>query len=164
MGRSFLGVLVMDRTGKAGVEVRPATSIADFLFARRLRNAVRLNMTGNTAPIGLWQQLLFWWRRPPGLEIYMAEVDGERAGYLLLRPRGDTWLITEAVSGSFRRRGVAAAMIRFAQDRYPDITAEILAGNAASIALHRACGFQSSQEQTGTLVVYRFRRSLPDMP
>ena len=135
-------VAAMQESGKQGdVVLAEAVSLPDFLYCRQLRNRVRFNMTGDTEPISLPRQLKFWWRRPPNLALYIARVDGRRAGYLLLRDQGDTALITEAVDDAFRRRGVGAAMIRFAQARHADITADILATNAASLGLHRACGF-----------------------
>lgn len=132
------------------VKIRPARSLADYLFTRRLRNQVYLNMTGNPAPISLWQQLKFYWRRPAGFELFIAVFEDRRAGYLLLRPDGSTWLITEAVAKEFRGHGVATAMVRFAQSRFGDLTAHILLSNSASLRLHESCGFTRSSEDKQT--------------
>lgn len=123
------------------VEIRRAVSLADFLWLRRLRNANRTNLTGNPRPIGLLAQLRFWLRRPAGIDLYLATVDGRRAGYLLLRRAGDVVLVTEVVDARFRNRGVARRMIAFATGLHPFLTAEILADNEASRRLHLSAGF-----------------------
>lgn len=135
----------------------PAAGLADFMYVRHLRNAVRLNMTGHTGRIGVLRQLLFFLRPPAGMQLYIAWVGGRRAGYLLLRPEGETTLITEAVDEHFRRRGVASAMIRYAQQQKADITAHVRTSNAASCALHLGAGFvQTGADQS--MLIYRFRR------
>lgn len=126
----------------------------DFLFVRRLRNGVRMNMTGDTAPIGIWRQLRFWWRTPSGIDLYVAVIDGHRAGYLLLRKGGATTYITEAVDAAYRGRGIAKTMIRHAQGLCDDLTAEILLTNAASLRLHEAAGFVRAGDD-GRVAVYR---------
>ncbi len=80
-----------------------------------------------------------------------------RAGYLLLRRDGEAYLITEAVDESFRRSGVAARMVAFAQERCGDLTAEILLQNAPSIKLHQAAGFEFVRDD-GRVATYRFKR------
>jgi len=139
------------------VVMRPAVSLADFLYCRRLRNEVRLNMTGDTEPISLFRQLKFYLSRPAGIDIYIAWVEGRRAGYLLLRPQQGSTLITEAIDGAFRRRGIGAAMIRFALAHHADLTADILNSNTASVALHRSCGFVFVSEAKG-VSTYRLAR------
>lgn len=139
------------------VSLQPAESVTDFLFTRQLRNEVRLSMTGNTAPVSYLQQLRFYLNRPPQIQIYIARRGKRRVGYLLLRERGDTHLITEAVHVAFRGQRIASAMVRFAQQRFHDLTAEILIGNKASIALHEATGFEF-EGHDGRVVIYRFRK------
>lgn len=139
------------------VEIRPARSLADFLFLRKLRNAVRANMTNDTGSIGYLQQLRFFLNTPRNIRIFIARVGGRRAGYLLLRDSADGTLITEAVDAAFRGRGVATALVRYAQTQCPLINAEILAGNNASIRLHESTGFQRSSERDG-IVCYRHER------
>jgi RimJ/RimL family protein N-acetyltransferase len=65
-------------------------------------------------------------------------------------------LITEAVEEHYRGQGAATCMIRFAQNTYGDITAEILATNLASIRLHEATGFRHAGEK-GNVRILRYR-------
>jgi hypothetical protein len=137
------------------IDVRAARTLRDFLFLRRLRNRVRHEMTNSTDPIGYLRQLRFYLGRPPNVSIYIARMDAEPAGYLLLRQEARTCFITEAVDAPFRRRGVAANMIRFAQDCRTHLTAEILVGNAASIKLHQAAGFAFAGDD-GRIATYLY--------
>jgi ribosomal protein S18 acetylase RimI-like enzyme len=122
-------------------EIRHAQSLADYLFLRTLRNRVRHNMTNNTASINYIQQMRFYFRKPANVDVYLACVGSRRVGYLLLRKEGPTTLITEAVDEPYRGSGIATRMVQYAQRLYADLTAEILAGNVASIKLHKAAGF-----------------------
>jgi ribosomal protein S18 acetylase RimI-like enzyme len=139
------------------VEMRPAATLADYLYLRKLRNEVRLSMTNNTGRICLWQQLRFYWRKPAGIDIYIATVDGARAGYLLLREQPPTALITEAVGAAFRGRGIARRMVEYAKTLRPHLTADILETNAASLRLHRSAGFVETG-QDGPVKHFRFSR------
>lgn len=123
------------------IAIRPAASALDFEYVRRLRNANRRFLTGHAGRIGLLRQLRFWLRRPPGIDLYVAERDGRRCGYLLLRRDGATAWITEVVDARHRGHGVAQEMIRFAAARHPHVSAEILADNEASLRLHARAGF-----------------------
>lgn len=114
-------------------------------------------MTNDTGSIGYLQQLRFFLNTPRNIRIFIARVGGRRAGYLLLRDSADGTLITEAVDAAFRGRGVATALVRYAQTQCPLINAEILAGNNASIRLHESTGFQRSSERDG-IVCYRHER------
>lgn len=143
-----------------GIEIRPARSLADFLFLRALRNRVRLKMTNHTSAIGYLQQLRFFLHRPENILVFIANANGKRAGYLLLRRHAERTFITEAVEGKYRGRGIATAMVRHAQILCTDLTAEILAENAASIRLHQATGFKRENEKKG-IAVFRFVRSQP---
>ena len=138
-------------------EIRAATSVADYLFLRRVRNQVRREMTNDTAPIGYFRQLRFYLSRQPNLAVYICSTDQGLAGYLMLRDEAATCLITEAVDRRYRRRGVASNLIRFAQSIRADITAQILSSNIASIKLHQSAGFRLSGDD-GRIATYRFRR------
>jgi len=140
------------------IEFRVATSIADYLFLRRLRNAVRQQLTNDTAKLGYLRQFRFYISRPAGLEIHIAWLRGRRAGYLLLRRAEGTCYVTEAVAKRFRRQGIGLAMVRFAIGRAAELTAEIRASNTVSIELHRAAGFYPLALD-GAIVTYRYRRS-----
>jgi hypothetical protein len=123
------------------VAIRPAASALDFEYVRRLRNANRRFLTGDARRIGVLRQLRFWLARPASIDLHVAELDGRRCGYLLLRRDGDTTWITEVVDARHRGRGVAMEMIRFAAARHPHLSAEIFPGNDASLRLHARAGF-----------------------
>lgn len=157
IGRSFFGALAMTSSDSDEFHIRVAASIADFLFLRRLRNQVRGQMTNSTAPVGYLRQFRFYLNQPPNVEVYIAWMRAKRAGYLLLRQESTSCFITEAVDERFRGAGVAARLVRFAQEHCADLTAEILLANTASIKLHQAAGFQFSGDD-GRVAVYRFAR------
>lgn len=142
---------------KLSIVIRPARGLVDYMYIRKLRNAVRFNMTGDTRKIGLSRQLRFFLNTPESIELYVARVEGRRAGYLLLRRDGGTTLITEAVDAAFRRRGVASELIRHAKGCRPDITAHVLVDNLASRKLHEEAGFVPVGTD-GVVAVYRFTR------
>ena len=98
------------------VAIRPAASALDFEYVRRLRNANRRFLTGDARRIGVLRQLRFWLSRPASIDLHVAELDGRRCGYLLLRRDGDTTWITEVVDARHRGRGVAA-LLAGARDR-----------------------------------------------
>jgi len=120
-------------------------------------------MTNNTARISYMQQLLFYMRKPPNVDIYIAFVGSKRAGYLLLRRESSTTMITEAVKESYRGIGVATQMVRHAQDICPDLTAEILIDNTGSIRLHQLAGFKLVSVERD-VQTFRFVRSNSDPP
>ncbi len=137
--------------------------MVDYLFLRVLRNRVRQNMTNNTASINYIQQLRFYCRKPSNVDIYIAYLGRKRVGYLLLRHAGSITLITEAVDESCRRIGVATRLVQYAQHLCADLTAEIRAGNVASIKLHQAAGFTFVSAQ-GDVQTYRFTRLNHGLP
>lgn len=112
-------------------------------------------MTNSTEPVGYFRQFRFYLNKPPNVNVYIAWLDAKRAGYLLLRQESTSCFITEAVDERFRNAGVAARLVRFAQERYADLTAEILLTNSASIKLHQSAGFEFSGDD-GRIAVYRF--------
>ena len=114
-------------------------------------------MTNSTLPIGYLRQLRFYLGKPPNIKAYIGWMGAERAAYLLMRQESVTCFITEAVEERFRRAGVATRLVQFAQERCPDLTAEILLTNGASIKLHEAAGFRPCGGD-GRIAVYRYRR------
>ena len=118
-----------------------ASSLADFLFLRKLRNDVSQNMTNMTKSLSILDQVNFYLNRPPNIEIYIVSVKGQRSAYLLLRDDGTSCFITEAVAENYRNKGLALALINFAKTLRPVLTADILAANCASRKLHEKAGF-----------------------
>ena len=118
-----------------------ASSPADFLFLRKLRNDVSQNMTNMTKSLSIWDQVKFYLNRPPNIEIYIVSVGGQRSGYLLLCDKGSSCFITEAVAENYRKKGLALALINFAKTLRPVLIADILADNCASRKLHEKAGF-----------------------
>lgn len=137
--------------------IRVAASVPDYLYLRHLRNQVGDQMTNSTAPIGYLQQFRFYLGKPQNVTVYLAWVRARRAGYLLLRQESTSCFITEAVAEHFRNAGVATRLIRFAQERCADLTAEILLTNRASIKLHQSAGFQLIGDD-GRIAIYRWQR------
>ena len=118
-------------------------------------------MTNDTASINYIQQLRFYFRKPANVDVYLACVGSRRVGYLLLRREGPTMLITEAVDEPFRGAGIATRMVQYAQRLYADLTAEILAGNVASINLHKGAGF-ILESAHGKVQTFRYTRRASD--
>ena len=123
----------------------------DYLFIRRVRNDSRRMMTGNQKRLTLWDQLKFWWRKPSNVHLYIAKINGKRAGYLLLHTVGKETYITEVVSAEYRREGLGAAMISYAQVKHQQLVAEIFDFNAQSINLHIRSGFRLESEIDGKM-------------
>ena len=121
--------------------IEKAKTIADYHFLRRLRNEVRLHMTGFTNLISLADQIKFYLIKPDNIIIHIAFFKKKRVGYLLIRHTNNIYWITEAVSSEYRNLGVATALIKVAKDHYSPLMAQIQKTNLASINLHTKCGF-----------------------
>ncbi len=128
-----------------------ASSLADFLFLRKLRNDVSQNMTNMTKSLSIWDQVKFYLNRPPNIEIYIASVRGRRSAYLLLCDKGNSCFITEAVAENYRKKGLALALISFAKTLRPVLTADILAANSASRKLHEKAGFMEISQHNDVI-------------
>ena len=142
IGRSFFGALAMKSPRGFEPDIRVAASITDYLYLRQLRNRVRDQMTNSTAKVGYLKQLRFYLGKPGNFSVYIAWIGDHRAGYLLLRHEATSCFITTVVDERFRRKGIAAQMIRFAQNCASNLTAEILLTNTASLKLHETMGFR----------------------
>lgn len=120
-------------------------------------------MTNDTSYIGYLGQLKFYVaarcksKQMRASKIFIARYRSQPVGYLLIRRTHDGALLTTAIDGSFRGRGIGKRLVDFAQRSYADLIAEIRDDNAASIALHESMGFQRESRRDGILV-YRFRR------
>jgi RimJ/RimL family protein N-acetyltransferase len=79
--------------------------------------------------------------KKPSIDLYIAQFEGRRCGYLLLRRHSKTTWITEVVEEKFRRKGIAGEIIGFAVATKLELSAEILNSNKASIRLHERAGF-----------------------
>ena len=124
------------------ISVIRTRQLLDYLFIRKLRNENRHLMTGDNRELSLWDQIKFWYSHPYHLSLYIARLDGERVGYMVLKDDFDTTYITEVVSDSARRQGIGKALIRYAQTFRNHLTADIFKTNLPSIELHLGLGFR----------------------
>jgi RimJ/RimL family protein N-acetyltransferase len=139
-------------------EMELASSIFDYMDVRRIRNENSRWLTGNPNKIGIWQQLKFYWSKPKNIELYVCREFGSVVAYMLLRHEAETCFITEVVDVLYRGENIASDMILFAQFHYPNITAEILNSNVASIRLHEKMGFKLVSESEHKLT-YNWRHN-----
>jgi len=162
-GRSFFGDLAMPHIPDGELSITEASSLADYLFLRALRNDARSLLTNDTSHIGLLRQLRFYMARRgvrgdgAATKIFIARVRSQRAGYLLIRPAADGARITEVIGTKFRNSGLGRRLVQFACDRYPELVAEIRIDNTASVALHESMGFTRERSANG-LLIYRYHR------
>lgn len=82
----------------------------------------------------------------------VAELDGHLCGYVgmnLIEPEGEITNI--AVSGQFRRRGVARALVEHLckTDGLGRLMLDVRVSNAPAIALYEKCGFKSDGVRKG---------------
>lgn len=129
-------------SSSGGLTIRPAISILDYMFIRRLRNKVRVNMTGFTGEISCLRQIVFWLYKPDDIQLYVASIKSERVAYLLLKFSNGNHLITEAVDEPYRDMGIGSLLIDFAKTKSISLRAEILKTNTSSLFLHRKNGFE----------------------
>ena len=152
----------MSRDPGLELRIEEARSFADYLFLRTLRNQVRHVMTNDTSSIGYLGQIKFYvaarcgFKRMRNSRIYIARHRSRPVGYLLIRRTPDGALLTTAIDGDFRRRGIGKQLVDFAQRSCGHLIAEIRDDNVASIALHESMGFRRELHRNGILL-YRFR-------
>jgi ribosomal protein S18 acetylase RimI-like enzyme len=107
---------------------------------------------------GDYDRLLPEWARTPGIELTVAEEDGERVGVTLLgffdeppRPAPVADLLAIAVADEHRRRGVGRQLLQAAIKRARELARvnvvsalrlTVAEGNAAARALFEAAGFR----------------------
>ncbi len=142
----------------SAVAISLATSPWDYLFARQLRNKNIQNMTNNRSYITIWVQIKFYLNNHNNIKLYIATVGGRRAAYLLLREKDNFCFITEVVEEKYQKKGVALAMIKFAQSFNHILIADILKTNLASINLHIKSGFIKTFDDHA-LVRYQYCQS-----
>lgn len=133
------------------LNILKASSLADFLFLRKLRNEVSQNMTNLTKAISIWDQINFFLNPPPNIEVYVACIDGQRSGYLLLADKEGYCFITEVVAKNYRKKGLGLTLISFAKTLRPVLIADILATNLASRKLHEKAGFTKISQNNNIL-------------
>lgn len=114
---------------------------------------------------GAYDRLLPEWARTPGIELTVAEEDGERLGVTLLgffeeqgRPAAVADLLAIAVTASHRRQGLGRLLLQAAVKRARELARvkvvcalrlTVAEGNAAARALFEAAGFEYVPEQEG---------------
>ena len=130
-----------------------ASSLADVMRVRVLRNSCRSYLTNYKGHIGPIQQIIWYFRkyqpaRKSGrYRLYLLRNnDGAAVAYGALALEDDKLLITECVGEKYRRKGYGSAMlaelIEVALSERRDLLADIWATNRGSIALHEKSGFQ----------------------
>lgn len=144
------------------IVIRPAISICDYMFIRRLRNKVRMNMTGFTGEISCLRQIGFWIFKPDDFQLYVASIKSKRVAYLLLKMSDGNCLITEAVDESYRNMGIGSSLIDFAKTKSNTLRAEILKTNTCSLELHKKNGFKYILTY-GRMEIYEYCDQKPNL-
>jgi len=140
--------------------IRNAKSIIDYLFLRSLRNQSQHYLTGKTQYISLLRQVIFYFQKPKDIKVFIVEINSKRVGYLLIRTSRQINYITEVIAPRWQNKGVGSEIIKFAQLRYNDLTAEILTTNLASVKLHQNNGFVLAAT-TEQLLIFEYHKNGP---
>jgi len=127
-------------------------SLPDVMRVRSIRNSCRQNLTNHTAYISRLQQLRWYFRtynprRKSGdFRLYLLnDVKNRPLAYGALVLDGDNLLVTECVASEHRNKGIGTTvldrLLQIGKNENRPLIADILATNAASIALHEKAGF-----------------------
>ena len=119
---------------------------------RSIRNSCRQYLTNHTGYISQFQQLRWYFRtynpnRKSGkLRLYLLSDEKDRPlAYGALALDGDSLLVTECVATEHRNKGIGTVVLdrlmQIGKSENRPLLADILATNAASIALHEKAGF-----------------------
>jgi [ribosomal protein S18]-alanine N-acetyltransferase len=128
------------------VQVRESTLPDDFQFISDL--VVRARDAGERWAASWTQTLILG--EFQATRVFVADVAGQRAGFILLRPPGPAWEITlTAVATTFRKSGVFSSLIsevlavvgRGALST--EIFLEVRADNSAAKSAYESCGFSA---------------------
>ena len=137
---------------------RKVSGIRDALVARSIRNTCYEYLTGNSRAIGFVEQISWYYSTYRKLArsceyrlfLFFAS-DGKAVGYGALKFNSDRLLVTECVTKGYRGQGygtfILRSMIGMARQEGYQLTAEIWADNAASIALHQKEGFVEASNE-----------------
>jgi predicted acetyltransferase len=135
------------------VAVRAAQPQDRSLLARLL-GAYLLEFDGSTEP---YPYLDHYWTEPDRLPL-LIDVDGEVAGFCLIRRAGDRWAIAEfSVVPELRRRGVGRAaviaVVGLARaEGAADIEATVHADHPDALAFWLAVGFREAARIDASIV------------
>lgn len=129
---------------------------ADLVAIQRIYNQAVLGTTATwDEEPWPWSQRIDWWdeHRKPGCPVLVSEEEGEVTGFAALSPMSDKsgWRFTREntvyVDPRFHRRGAGRAlMVALLEEARRAgihlVVASITSDNEASMALHRALGFE----------------------
>ena len=135
------------------VSFRIVRTLRDALIVRSLRNSCRHHLTNYREHIGVMRQIRWYLgeyrrrRKSSAYRVYLFfAADGRPVGYGALRLRDDHLYVTECVDPGHRRQGYGTAilsnLISIARHENRSLIAEIWGTNDASLALHKALGFE----------------------
>jgi len=123
------------------VQINKASSFADYLYLRRLRNLNCHNLTNDNSEITLLRQFKFYLNRPPNISIYLVRLSGKRVGYGLINQVDGNNFVTEVIEEEYRNLGLATRLILFLTAEFGSLRAVILSSNHTSIQFHRKNNF-----------------------
>ena len=138
------------------IHQRLVRSLPDAMKVRTLRNQCCAFMTNYQQPVGLWQQVRWYFTsyrsslKNNSYRIFLFLDSSAPVGYGAIQLHEGELLVTECVASSRRGQGlgrtILEALSQIARRENRPLVAEIWADNAASLRLHEGAGFR----RTGT--------------
>lgn len=131
------------------VQIGVATTIRDYMEARRIRNECRHNMTRDSSNIGVWRQLQFWWNNRSGqnsINLYLLRVDGTAIGYGLVDRAKKT--VSGGILKDHRCKGYGDLLFAHLTKTVPKpATLEVFRHNLTALALYKRLGWRLSRTE-----------------